>query len=53
MDLLPSFIDDRLGMQILPFDTEMLEYTLNLNEDGDVSGGVLLSYLATFHASGP
>ena len=42
---------------MLPFDTEMFEYTPNPNEDGDVSDGpVLLSYpveIATVHANGP
>ena len=41
---------------MLPFDTEMFEYTPNPNEDGDVSDGVLLAYpvvIATVHANGP
>jgi len=53
-DFLPLRI--RYAVQILPFDTEMFEYTPNPNEDGDISGGVLLSYpvvIATVHASGP
>lgn len=43
-------------MQVLPFDTEIFEYTSDLNKDSDVSGAVLQSYpvvIATVNGSGP
>jgi len=46
----------RYAVQILPFDTEIFEHTRNLDKEGDVSDGVLLSYpvvIASVHASGP